>query len=153
MHTFAIVLLMDDIMNTSSYYRDIIPLFINHPLPGAFLFPYLIMLFALGIPLFYLELTLGQGTKKGPVGAWKRIAPNLMGVGIAAVIVNSYICLYYNVIIAWVIYYFFNSFTAYLPWGNCFGHVLLNLNVTQRMDILVNNTGPEWLSCFNSSTE
>lgn len=128
-------------------------MFINRPHPGAFLFPYLIMLLLLGIPLFYLELTLGQGTRKGPVGAWKKVAPNLLGVGIAAAIVNSYICLYYNVIIAWVIYYFFSSFTAFLPWGNCFGHVVLGLNSTQRMDLLSNNTGLDWSSCFNSSSE
>ncbi len=128
-------------------------MFIYRPHPGAFLFPYLIMLVLLGIPLFYLELTLGQGTRKGPVGAWKKVAPNLIGVGVAAAIVNSYICLYYNVIIAWVIYYFFSSFTAFLPWGNCFGHVVLSLNSTQRMDLLVNNTGLDWSSCFNYSSE
>ena len=111
------------------------------------------MLFVLGIPLFYLELTLGQGTKKGPVGAWKKISPNLMGIGVASLIVNSYICVYYNIIIAWVIYYFFHSFTAYLPWGNCFGYTLLGLNETLRMELLRNNTGPEWSSCFNASTE
>ncbi len=121
--------------------------------PGAFLFPYLLMLILLGIPLFYLELTLGQGTRKGPVGAWKKIVPNMLGVGIAASIVNSYICLYYNVIIAWVIYYFFNSFTAYLPWGNCFGHRLLGLNETEKMDLLRNNPSLDWSSCFNSSSE
>ena len=111
------------------------------------------MLFVLGIPLFYLELTIGQGTRKGPVGAWKKISPNLMGIGIAALVVNSYICLYYNVIIAWVIYYFFSSFNAFLPWGNCFGYNVLQLTDNQTREILLNNTGLDYSSCFNSSSE
>ncbi|GFR73665.1 transporter [Elysia marginata] len=37
---------------------------------GAFLFPYLIMLFLVGIPLFYLEVSLGQFCSKGAAKCW-----------------------------------------------------------------------------------
>ena len=35
------------------------------------------------------------------------------------VIVNTLVALYYNVIIAWAIYYFFASMTSQLPWTHC----------------------------------
>ena len=41
------------------------------------------------------------------------------GLGYAMVIVNTLVALYYNVIIAWAIYYFFASMTSQLPWTHC----------------------------------
>ena len=41
------------------------------------------------------------------------------GVGIGMVMVSSIVCIYYNVIIAWTIYYLFMSFRATLPWSHC----------------------------------
>ena len=43
----------------------------------------------------------------------------LLGLGYAMVITNTIIGLYYNVIIAWSIYYFFASMTSELPWTFC----------------------------------
>ena len=131
------------------------------PLPlGAFLVPYTIMLFVLGIPLFYLELTFGQATKKGSIMAWYAIAPNLVGIGVSSFIVNCFICIYYCVIIAWVFFYLFNSFHARLPWGFCFGEFVLDYNndVNRTEDFLNATAGSgasvaERLSCFNRSTE
>lgn len=45
---------------------------------GAFLVPYVLMLFLCGIPLFYMELNLGQFTSLGCVSVW-RMAPLLKG--------------------------------------------------------------------------
>jgi hypothetical protein len=45
---------------------------------GVFLIPYIIFLFLLGIPLFYLEINLGQFTSQGPVQCW-RMAPIFKG--------------------------------------------------------------------------
>lgn len=41
--------------------------------PGAFLIPYWIMLFAQGLPLFLLELAIGQRLRKGSIGVWKQV--------------------------------------------------------------------------------
>ena len=38
---------------------------------GAFLIPYVIMLFLVGIPIFYMEVAFGQFSSLGPVSAWK----------------------------------------------------------------------------------
>merc|ERR1719228_2098012 len=34
-------------------------------------------------------------------------------------LVSGIVCIYYNVIIAWTVYYLFMSFRAVLPWSHC----------------------------------
>lgn len=85
---------------------------------GAFLIPYTIMLALVGLPLFYMEVVLGQYASLGPISIW-RINPLFKGVGYAMVIVSWLIGLYYNVIIAHVLFYLFASFTSELPWKHC----------------------------------
>uniref|UniRef100_A0A8C9EQG9 Solute carrier family 6 member 2 n=1 Tax=Pavo cristatus TaxID=9049 RepID=A0A8C9EQG9_PAVCR len=41
------------------------------------------------------------------------------GVGYAVILIALYVGFYYNVIIAWSLYYLFSSFTFELPWTNC----------------------------------
>lgn len=43
--------------------------------------PYMIMLVLEGIPLFYMELAIGQKMRLGSIGAWTAISPYLGGVG------------------------------------------------------------------------
>ncbi|XP_017570361.1 sodium- and chloride-dependent GABA transporter ine [Pygocentrus nattereri] len=86
---------------------------------GAFLVPYLLMLVLLGIPLLYMELTVGQYLKKGPVHAMTKVCPLLKGVGMATVAISFIMCTYYNVIITWALYYLFSSFQSQLPWQSC----------------------------------
>ena len=45
---------------------------------GAFLIPYAIMLVFVGIPLFYMELALGQFCSSGPLTCWQ-FAPIFKG--------------------------------------------------------------------------
>jgi len=86
---------------------------------GAFLIPYGIMLFVGGIPLFYMELALGQYYRKGAITSWGRIVPLLKGIGFAVVLIAFYVDFFYNVIIAWALHYFISSFTSKLPWTSC----------------------------------
>lgn len=46
---------------------------------GAFLIPYFLMLVLGGIPLFYMELALGQFNRKGAITCWGRICPLFKG--------------------------------------------------------------------------
>lgn len=86
---------------------------------GGFLIPYLIMLVLEGVPLFYMELAIGQKFRLGSIGAWNAINPYLGGVGLASVVTSFYLCLYYNVINAWSFWYLFHSFQSVLPWAEC----------------------------------
>ena len=43
------------------------------------------------------------------------------GLGWGMIIVSAFITMYYNVIIAWVLYYLGMSFSDPLPWADC-GH-------------------------------
>lgn len=86
---------------------------------GAFLVPYFIMLFLQGLPIFYLELAIGQRLRKGAIGVWNEVSPYLGGIGISSAIVSFIVALYYNTIIAWCLIYFVHSFENPLPWAEC----------------------------------
>ncbi|KAK3084699.1 hypothetical protein FSP39_017685 [Pinctada imbricata] len=88
---------------------------------GAFLIPYLMMLCAGGIPLFYMELALGQYNRTGAITCWGRLCPLFKGIGWAVVLIAFYTDFFYNVVIAWALHYLFASFTSDLPWASC-GH-------------------------------
>ncbi|XP_069032612.1 sodium-dependent neutral amino acid transporter B(0)AT1-like [Embiotoca jacksoni] len=86
---------------------------------GAFLIPYLILLVLEGMPLLLLEFAIGQRLRKGSVGVWRSINPYLTGVGIASMLVSFLVGLYYNTLVAWILWYLFNSFQDPLPWTQC----------------------------------
>lgn len=86
---------------------------------GAFLIPFFVMLILEGIPLFLIELGIGQKMRLGSLGVWNTIHPWLGGIGISSCIVTFFVALYYNVIITWCFYYLFNSFQSPLPWSEC----------------------------------
>ncbi|KAK6620008.1 hypothetical protein RUM44_006408 [Polyplax serrata] len=143
---------------------------------GAFLVPYFICLVAGGIPIFFLEIAIGQYTSQGGITAWNfcpifkeeeskkslliikvsrcvstivfvysgkfatnRIQNRMLaihsgnirgylllsepgasdGIGYATTIICFLLNVYYIVILAWAIHFFFNSFRAVLPWSSC----------------------------------
>nr|XP_020453545.1 sodium-dependent neutral amino acid transporter B(0)AT2-like isoform X2 [Monopterus albus] len=86
---------------------------------GAFMLLYVFLLLIVGVPLFFMELAAGQSMRQGSIGVWKHISPKLAGVGYSSCIVCFYVALYYNVIIAWSLFYLGNSFQYPLPWEQC----------------------------------
>uniref|UniRef100_A0AAR2JWL8 Transporter n=1 Tax=Pygocentrus nattereri TaxID=42514 RepID=A0AAR2JWL8_PYGNA len=98
---------------------------------GAFLIPYVIMLSVAGLPLFFMESSLGQFCSQGPINVWKAV-PIFQGVGITMMLVSTFVSIYYNVIIAYSIYYLFASFQEPLPWSDCSNWSDMNCNITAR---------------------
>ncbi|CAI5780257.1 sodium-dependent neutral amino acid transporter B0AT3-like [Podarcis lilfordi] len=86
---------------------------------GAFLIPYIIAFLLEGTPIFFLELAVGQRMKKGSIEVWWHISPYLGGLGYTSVIVCFLVVLYYNMLLAWILWYFINSFRNPLPWSFC----------------------------------
>ncbi|CAK6955535.1 sodium-dependent neutral amino acid transporter SLC6A17-like [Scomber scombrus] len=91
----------------------------NHHEMCAYLVPYTILLVIIGIPLFFLELAVGQKIRRGSIGVWNYVCPHLGGIGASSLMVCGFVGLYYNVIIGWSIFYFVQSFQFPLPWSEC----------------------------------
>ncbi|XP_067936413.1 sodium- and chloride-dependent GABA transporter 1-like [Watersipora subatra] len=85
---------------------------------GAFLIPYFIMLVFAGLPIFFMEVILGQYSGVGPNKLFE-LAPLFKGLGVGMISISFFTSLYYNVIIMWSLYYMFSSFQAFLPWVGC----------------------------------
>ncbi|XP_064473559.1 sodium- and chloride-dependent GABA transporter 1-like [Ornithodoros turicata] len=88
---------------------------------GAFLIPYFICLITTAIPMFYLEVAMGQYLSRGGIGIWD-IAPMFKGIGIASLTIVTLSNIYYMVIVAWILFYLIASFTQVLPWKHCGNH-------------------------------
>ncbi|RUS84339.1 hypothetical protein EGW08_007871 [Elysia chlorotica] len=85
---------------------------------GAFLIPYFLFVVVGGIPLFYLEVAVGQFMSRGGLQAWN-IVPLFQGIGLASCIIVFFLNCYYNVILSWAFFYMFSSFNSELPWEKC----------------------------------
>ncbi|KAL0841252.1 hypothetical protein ABMA28_014978 [Loxostege sticticalis] len=85
---------------------------------GAFLVPYIIVLFLIGKPMYYLECVIGQFSTRNSVKVWA-LAPAMKGTGYAQALTCGYILSYYVSIIALCLYYFAMSFQSTLPWAVC----------------------------------
>ncbi|KAK6168533.1 hypothetical protein SNE40_021045 [Patella caerulea] len=88
---------------------------------ATFLIPYIIMLIIAGLPLFFIELAIGQFSSEGPITVWK-VSPIFSGIGFGMCIVSGMVSIYYNIIIMYAIYYMFVSFVHLddiLPWQSC----------------------------------
>ncbi len=80
---------------------------------GAFLFVYLIILGAFGIPAIMTELVLGRMTQRGTLGAFEAIGmPGGRVVGWTLAVTVFMAVSYYTVIVGWVLRYFLVSVTG-----------------------------------------
>ncbi|XP_041119320.1 sodium- and chloride-dependent creatine transporter 1-like isoform X2 [Polyodon spathula] len=120
---------------------------------GVFLIPYLLIVFVGGIPVFFLEVALGQFMKQGGVSAWN-IAPLFKGLGVSSMVIVFFCNTYYIMVLVWGLYYLLHSFTDPLPWATC-GNTWNTANCTQvfRGDGCYNSSTSSNASAFNSSCE
>nr|XP_033782604.1 sodium- and chloride-dependent creatine transporter 1-like [Geotrypetes seraphini] len=120
---------------------------------GVFLIPYLLIVFVGGIPVFFLEIALGQFMKQGGIAAWN-IVPLFKGLGFASMVIVFFCNTYYIMILAWGLYYLVHSFTNTLPWATC-GHPWNSENCTEvfRLDQCHNGTGKSSALTINISCD
>lgn len=85
---------------------------------GAFLLPYLIVLFIVGRPIYYLEMIVGQFSSRNNVKMYQ-IAPAFRGTGIGQIVAISLLSTFYSSIMALIGRYLFDSFKSPLPWVEC----------------------------------
>ncbi|XP_066586434.1 sodium-dependent transporter bedraggled isoform X2 [Prorops nasuta] len=74
-----------------------------------FIVQFLILSLVIGVPLFTLQVCLGQRLSAGTVDMWK-ISPLFQGVGIALLAAQAFIGIYSIVGISWMFVYFRDSF-------------------------------------------
>nr|CAD7258882.1 unnamed protein product [Timema shepardi] len=85
---------------------------------GAFLIPYIIVLFIIGKPMYYMEMAMGQFSSYGAVKVWN-ISPILTGLGYGQIFSTLCIVTYYVSLMAITAFYFIMSFKSVLPWAVC----------------------------------
>ncbi|XP_043280537.1 sodium-dependent nutrient amino acid transporter 1-like isoform X3 [Venturia canescens] len=85
---------------------------------GAFLIPYIIVLFLVGKPFYYLEMILGQFTSKSSVKMWA-MNPGFRGVGWAQMFSMLSVGTYYCSLMSVTLFYLISSFKSELPWSSC----------------------------------
>jgi len=108
----------------------------------TFLIAYVVCLLVSGLPLFFLELSLGQWAGKGPLKLFGRMAPASKGLGYGMLIISFLVVIYYNMIIAWTLFYTVAGFSAELPWQFCGNTSLTSPDCFQR---------DQEKACFNQS--
>ncbi|XP_058462835.1 sodium-dependent nutrient amino acid transporter 1-like isoform X2 [Malaya genurostris] len=96
---------------------------------GAFLIPYLVVLFVIGRPIYYLEMVMGQFCSSGCVKIYD-LAPIMRGVGVGQSLAMFVVMTYYTPVLAITLHYLIASFSTELPWSKC---------------------DPSWSRCIDSS--
>ena len=81
--------------------------------------PYTLMLLFAGLPLFFMELALGQYAGQGVTRVYGNLAPAFKGLGFAMLTGTFYVVIYYNVLTAWSLFYLLSGFQSTLPWTAC----------------------------------
>ncbi|GAB1606135.1 sodium- and chloride-dependent glycine transporter 2-like [Argonauta hians] len=131
---------------------------------AAFLIAYLILQLFIGKPMYFMELVMGQYSGKGPTSVWE-MNPSAKGIGIAMNFISLFVAIYYNVIMAYTLFYFFASMQKTLPWSTCenfldknetciSSRMMCTGNISLDKDgcICIDNTEPGYnISCINST--
>ncbi|XP_029037395.2 sodium-dependent nutrient amino acid transporter 1-like [Osmia bicornis bicornis] len=85
---------------------------------GAFLIPYIIVLFIIGKPIYYMEMILGQFSSRSCIEVWS-VSPAFKGIGYGVTVSVFLVVTYYCSLMALTMYYLIASFQSVLPWSFC----------------------------------
>lgn len=81
---------------------------------GAFLIIYLVIMFAIGIPVMMSELVIGRRSQRNPVGAFRVLAPGKPWylVGMMGIISAFMILAFYTAVAGWTLEYLYQTLTG-----------------------------------------
>ncbi|KAK0173835.1 hypothetical protein PV328_006978 [Microctonus aethiopoides] len=85
---------------------------------GAFVIAYVIVLFIVGKPLYYMESIIGQFTSRSCIKIWS-VSPAFKGIGYGVTVSVFLVQSYYSGLTALILYYLVASFQSPLPWTIC----------------------------------
>ncbi|ALV62258.1 Sodium-dependent transporter [Thermococcus sp. 2319x1] len=85
---------------------------------AAFLLPYLVLLFAVGVVGLTVEWTLGRATKGGPIEAFAKTLPGGKYLGVLVNAIMVMIFAFYSLVLGWIVRYFIASLTGELKGVN-----------------------------------
>lgn len=85
---------------------------------GAFLIPYVIVLFIIGKPGYFLEMVVGQFSSRGTIKVYDCV-PAMRGVGVGQVVSSLFVATYYSSIMGLTLKYLWDSTNYELPWATC----------------------------------
>ncbi|XP_076806648.1 sodium- and chloride-dependent GABA transporter 2-like isoform X2 [Clavelina lepadiformis] len=118
---------------------------------GAFLLPYILFVIIGGIPMFFLEVSLGQFTQMSAVEIW-RLVPSMKGIGYGCTFVNLIFCFYYVLVMAWSMLYLIHScLPGPLPWTTCDNWWNSGICVANSNTSATNDSAPN-ITSFNSTS-
>uniref|UniRef100_A0A1I7ZS81 Transporter n=1 Tax=Steinernema glaseri TaxID=37863 RepID=A0A1I7ZS81_9BILA len=115
---------------------------------GVFFIPYFVCLVFFGLPIVFMHLCIGQYSGLSASGAFWKMMPFSSGIGWALVLLAVPVVIYYNIIVAWTIYYFWYSirgfFTDGLPWNHC-----TDGNPSRGLCFLLPPSSLDWITHHN----
>uniref|UniRef100_UPI00358E25D0 sodium- and chloride-dependent GABA transporter ine-like isoform X2 n=1 Tax=Myxine glutinosa TaxID=7769 RepID=UPI00358E25D0 len=83
---------------------------------GAFLIPYMLMLLLCGIASLYMEMAVGQYSRRGPYHMLCQFCPLFKGLGLLMIVVSGIGTTFYIIVVVWSMFYLFKSFHSPFPW-------------------------------------
>ena len=121
---------------------------------GTFLIPYCLCLLLCGLPLYFMEMVLGQYAGSSCTKVFARMSPAFKGLGYAVLSVPTMQIFYYTLIMAWSFYFMFMGFRSELPWTSCNTGVMEEYSTSYCYskydnDICIENS--ETMTFFNGS--
>ncbi|MBQ1619080.1 MAG: sodium-dependent transporter, partial [Bacteroidales bacterium] len=76
---------------------------------GAFIIIYIVCSLLVSLPVFFSEVVLGKYTRRGALGAVRKVAPKWSWAGYMGIIASFVITSYYSVVGGWSLDYFVRS--------------------------------------------
>ena len=95
---------------------------------GAFLIPYFLLIITGSVPMYYLEIIMGQYTRSGAIKIWD-VCPIFRGVGIGIIILNMFVNVYFIILMVWPMHFMFASIYAWFAPLFGYGKSLSCINV------------------------